>query len=158
MTNKQRLFVEYYLQCWNATKAAERAGYRVPKQEGSRLLSYDAIKEKIAERLAEIAMDADEVLARLADQARGEGTKYLTVGGSVDLARIIADDKQHLVKKVKRRTITDKNGNIIEYQEVEFHDTQNALVQLGRHHKLFTDRVESDERVLLVWDKEPMSK
>ena len=156
MTNKQRLFVEHYLKCWNATRAAERAGYAVPKQAGSRLLSYVAIKEQIDERLAEKAMDADEVLVRLAEQARGDGTEYLTIGGSIDMAGLIADGKQHLVKKVKHRTITDKNGNIIEYREVEFHDTQNALVQLGRHHKLFTDRVETDEKVLLVWDKDPM--
>jgi len=50
--------------------------------------------------------------------------------GSVDLETMKLDGKMHLVKKVK----PTKYG-----LEVEFHDAQTALVNIGRHHKLFTD-------------------
>jgi phage terminase small subunit len=51
LTAKQQRFVEEYVIDLNATQAAIRAGYseRAAAEQGSRLLTYAKIKEKVAE-------------------------------------------------------------------------------------------------------------
>lgn len=137
LTNKQKAFVEEYLQDFNATQAAKRAGYGgddgVLGAQGSRLLKNVKVIERINQRLRETAMLADEVLARLAEIARGGYAEYITVAGGIDFARLIADDKAYLIKGI-RDTKYGKN--------VEFYDAQKALVDIGRHYQLFTDNVD----------------
>ena len=138
LSAKRRAFVEEYLRCWNATEAAKRAGYseRTAYTQGSRLLSNVQVMEYVKQRLSEMSMGADEVLIRLGKQARAEYADYITPDGTVDLGRLQADGKGHLVKGTK----WDRSGNLI----VEFYDAQSALTLIGRHHALFTDRMEQD--------------
>lgn len=79
LTTKQRVFIQEYLICWNATEAARRAGYAQPNVQGSQNLVKPSIRGEIQRRLAEKAMSADEVLARLADHARGSMGDFLRV-------------------------------------------------------------------------------
>ena len=151
LTIKRRAFIEEYLRCWNATEAARLAGYKKPRQMGSRLLSIVDIQEKIEKRLDEKAMGADEVLTRLAEQARGDIDECLKTDHNVtmiDWGKLKAKGLTHLVKKFKQT----KQG-----LEVEFYDAQTALVHLGRHHKLFTDKTELTGKdgapiVIVSWD------
>lgn len=140
LTNKQRLFVEEYLACWNATEAAKRAGYspRTAYSKGSYVLHQPAVAERIKERIAEKAMSADEVLLRLADHARGSMEDFVEVGGgvdgfSLDLEKARDAGKLHLVKKLS----STENG-----PSIELYDAQSALVQLGKAHGLFVERTE----------------
>ncbi|NLD44166.1 MAG: terminase small subunit [Chloroflexi bacterium] len=130
---KRQAFVAEYLRCWNASEAARRAGYRHPMQYGSYLINLEVVAQEIRARLAEKAMSADEVLTRLAEQARAEYAQYLTDDGKIDLQAVIDDGKAHLIKSMKR----DRGGNLV----VEFYDAQAALALIGRHLKLFTDNV-----------------
>ena len=77
LTDKQRVFVEHYLACWNAAEAARRAGYSADSTRsiGSENLTKPDIRAAIARRLAELAMGADEVLARLSDLARATSAR-----------------------------------------------------------------------------------
>ena len=163
MNKKQRVFVEEYLQCWNATEAAERAGYAHPNKQGPRLLVNVGISDVIQKRISEKAMSADEVLLRLGDMARGDIGDFLSIGGmSFDLSLKQAQELgiTHLIKRVKQRTIITqkKDGDEEEnhYIEIELHDSQAALEKLGRHHKLFTDRQEiiGDMKITHKDDKE----
>lgn len=148
---KRRAFVEFYCQegGWNGTKAAKQAGYseRSARQQASRLLSNADIQDAIKARIEQLKVGADEVLVRLAEQARGAYSDYISIATHIDketgrietypvfdFERCQSDGKLHLIKKWKY----DASGNL----EVEFYDTHSALVQLGRHHKLFTDRAE----------------
>jgi len=137
LTTKQAAFVEEYFIDFNATQAAKRAGYGGSNPTlaaiGSENLTKPKIIQRVSARLAESAMLADEVLARLAEIARGEHGKYVTVDGSVDFAQLVADDKAYLVKSI-RDTAQGKS--------IEFCDMQKALVDIGRHHQLFTDSVD----------------
>jgi phage terminase small subunit len=141
LSKKRRVFVEEYLQCWNATEAARRAKYKHPNKQGPYLVKLGIIAEEITRRLKEKTMSADEVLSRLAEQARSEQTKYLVSNGNIDLERLIADGKAHLVKGTR----WDGKGNLT----IEFHDAQAALVHLGRHYKLFTDQMEHTGSVIV---------
>jgi len=81
-------------------------------------------------------MDADEVLARLADQARGNIADFMNTevpGGIIDLEKAQELGLTHLIKSIS----WTKQG-----VKVELYDAQAALVHIGRHLKLFTDRVE----------------
>ena len=149
ISNKQRVFIEEYLQCWNATEAARRAEYAHPNKQGPRLLVNIGIQEEIQKRIDEKAMSADEVLLRLGDMGRGDIGDFMDIESmsfSLALEKAKEQGKTHLIKKVKQRTtITQKKDGDEEenhWIELELHDSQAALVHLGKHHKLFTDKVE----------------
>lgn len=137
LSNKHRLFIEEYLCCWNATEAYSRvypkSSREVARANAARLIANDSIAEEIRLRIAERTMGADEILVRFAEQARAEYSAYFMPNGTVDLERLIADGKAHLIKKVK---ITQWGTN------VEFHDPHVAKELIGKYHKLFGDQVE----------------
>lgn len=132
ITRKRRSFIESYLKCWNATQAATVAGYKHPRRQGSRLLSFVDIREEIQRRLDEKCMGADEVLLRLAEQARADISEFITDHGAVDWEAV--KKRGHLIKKIAH----NKGKNSI----VELHDAQAALALIGKHHRLFVDRQE----------------
>lgn len=143
LTDKQQAFInEYFLCNFNGTDAAARAGYKGNRATLAVIAHENLRKPKIAEeiekRMKEHAMSADEVLARLADHARASMADFLHIDGeTIDLQRGEEAGKIHLIKKFKR--IETKDGERI---EIELYDAQAALVHIGRHHQLFTDRVD----------------
>lgn len=56
LTPRQQLFVEEYIECWNATKSAIKAGYseKSAYSQGYRLLKNAQIKAEISKRQSEI--------------------------------------------------------------------------------------------------------
>lgn len=172
LSKKRRVFIEEYLKDFNGTQAAIRAGYAENSASvtASRLIANDNISDAIDAAIEERAMTANEVLQRLADMARGDMGDFLDVNSmglfNLDLAKAKELGLLHLVKKLKDRsvmTMTMKDGEEVATEthniEVELHDAQSALVHLGRHHKLFTDKVETeiDGNVTLkvVYEDEP---
>lgn len=144
LSSKQEMFVEAYLQTWNATKAAKIAGYAEgsAQQTGSRLMSNVVIASRVRERLATKAMQTDEVLARLADQARADiGDLVDPATMTLDLEKAIKEGNTRLVQKIKQTTITgeDKQTEIFEF---EMYNAQAALVHIGKHLGLFTDKLD----------------
>lgn len=149
LSNKQRVFVEEYLRCWNASEAARLAGYseKSARVIGHENLTKPDIAAEIKLRLAERTMGADEVLVRLAEQARGDIGDFVAVAANGDVALDFASaqDKTHLIKKVTQRhsTRTTKDASIEEVVlTLELHDAQAALVHIGKHHQLFATKVE----------------
>jgi phage terminase small subunit len=125
LTDRQQAFVSEYMQCWNASEAARRAGYA---ERSARTLAHDLMKkpeiqEAIRQRVADVAMSGDEALVRLAEQARASYAAYLTAEGTVNLAQMLADGKGHLIKGIR----PTRHG-----LEVQFHDAQTALVTIAR--------------------------
>jgi phage terminase small subunit len=147
LTNKQRAFIAEYLKDFNATRAALRAGYskKTARFIGAENLTKPYIAEKISENLAERAMGADEVLARMSAMARGSAEDYLTIDEyghtSIDLPRMKAEGKMHLVKKYK---VTKQSV------ELELYDAQSALLTLGKHHGLWVDKDTADWRKEII--------
>lgn len=143
LTNKQKVFVEFYLSCWNGTEAARRAGYseHTANEQAARLLANASVRGAVEKRIAELKMSTDEVLLRLADHARGSVEALLDDEEEVDLKTARKNGKLHLVKKLKRTKRTDKDGFTTETTEIELHDPQAALVQIGRANKIFVDKV-----------------
>lgn len=107
LTDKQRLWVEAYLETWNATEAAKQAGYNgsydTIRAIGSQNLSKSHLKAAIEERLTEAAMSANEVLARIARIARGEfGQGFsITTGEMLRALELLAKHHALLTDKIK---------------------------------------------------------
>lgn len=160
MRAQWKLFADAYIGYGfrKQTRAAIDAGYseRSAYNQASRLMKNDEIRAYIKAKLAELGMGAEEVLVRLAEQARAEYSEFFKLveipknddcplGGfdiQFDFEACKAANKLHLIKQVKH----DRNGNI----EVHFHDAQSALVNIGRHHSIFKDRTDitsGDEKI-----------
>ena len=140
ISKKQRVWLEEYLVCFNATEAARRAGYAHPNKRGpENLVRFD---EEIKTRLSELVMGADEALARLSEMARGEWGKYVTEKGNLDIEMLVRDGKGYLVKKIKET----KDG-----KEYEFYDAQRALVDIARAHGVFVEQHEHTGNIVVEY-------
>lgn len=143
LTGKQRLFIAAYLgdAHFNATEAARIAGY---KGNGNTLgvTAYDLlrnpkIKEQIDGSLAALTMPGNVVLKQLTDIATASIEDVLDDDGRFDFERAKESGKLPLVKKLKRTRT--KEGETVEFEMYSAHE---ALRDLGKHHKLFADRIE----------------
>lgn len=138
LRGRRRAFVEEWFKDFNGTRAAERAGYMGNENTlavtASRMLRNAKVRAYISERFAAKAMDADEVLARLANQARGDIGDLLQPGGIIDLDRVKAAGLTHLIK-----SITYQKGQRV---RVELYSSQRALELIGKHQRLFVGRYE----------------
>lgn len=143
LTGKQRAFIHAYLgdAHFNATEAARIAGY---KGNGNtlgvtafHLLRNPKIAEQIDGSLAALTMPGNVVLKQLTDIATSSIEDVLDDDGRFDFEAAKKAGKLPLVKKLKRKTGKD-------WEEVEFemYSSHEALRDLGKHHKLFTDKTE----------------
>lgn len=133
LTSKQRIFVAEYVVDFNATRAAIAAGYseKTAYSIGWENLRKPEVAEEIERVIADRCMTKSEVLIRLSEQARADYSAYIQPNGTVDVATLVAAGKAHLIKAIKD---TQHARNI------EFYDAHAALVQIGRYHKMWTDR------------------
>jgi hypothetical protein len=150
LTKKQKLFVENYLRLWKPSEAARQAGYKHADQLGARMLKNPIIAALIDQRMGEISMQTDEVLTRLTQQARVNMGDFLIEVECVDpktgrmfkkicLNWDMVSEYGYLIKRLS----WSRNGDPI----LELHDSQTALVQIGRARKLFVDQVEETHHV-----------
>lgn len=116
---KQRRFADFYLgeARGNATQAARLAGYSDPEQSAFANKQNVAVRAYIDERLMAETMSAAEVLRELTDVASAEWQDFIEVKTDKHGRRLMV--KMDLTNKVK------------------------SLELLGKHHKLFTDKVEN---------------
>jgi phage terminase small subunit len=146
LRNKQKVFVEAYLQSWSATEAAKAAGYS-PKTAcamGNKNLAKPEIQVLIKERLSAMQMDTDEILSRLADQAHTSPDIFMNFDGGtrrIDLNKVQEAGKLHLIKSIKQTN----NGYVI-----KMHDPKKAKELLGRAKKLFTDDIKVDAPLSVI--------
>jgi hypothetical protein len=131
LTDKQKEFINQYFLCgFNATEAAKRAGYQDPEQSGYENKRKLEIRAEIDRRMAEHGMSANEVIARLADQARGSMADFISPSGrgwKIDLKKARQNGKLHLLKSYSKV----KGG-----AKIELYDAHAALVDVGKHLKL----------------------
>lgn len=134
LTEKEAAFVENFLSNgFNATKAARDAGYAHPNVRMASLKKKPAIKARIEKYFAEIHATTVEVLARLAEQSRGDHSAYIQPDGTVDIESLVADGKGHLIKKIT----PTRNG-----LSIEFVDSLRALELIGKTMGLFKREIE----------------
>lgn len=147
MSERQEKFVEAFVgeARFNATKAAEIAGYSKAAVSGWECMQHPAVKHAVKQRTQATAMHSDELLMLLGHEARGPGD-YIDVvtedvwEGEGDEARLVTrerivvdvkrmkkDGKRSLIKKVTRGPHGDS---------VEFVDPLAAQAILVKVHNL----------------------
>lgn len=149
-TALQRAFMDFYILEKNGTKAARLAGYK-GNDVTLAAVAYENlrkphIKAEINSRFAQVAMSADEVLARLGDIARIDMAEFVTIKHGIpflDLEKAEQASKLRLLKKFK----TTKQG-----VEIELYDAQSALETLGKHLGLFNTVKIEDWRTQAIAD------
>src|SRR5687768_17235147 len=141
MTWRQRLFAYHYLaNGGNAMRAAEAVGYSLPQKNANRLLKSPGVQALIAQEVDKAAMPAEEVLARLSQHAAGDAGDF----AELFAAKTHAEMKRALLA-LKRRGLSclvRKIGRVRGGFSIELHDAQAAMVRLGNHHRLWTEKVE----------------
>lgn len=144
LTDIERSFIDAYLKTldlYQTMRAIGKAPLGASRgnivSEGRKIMVRPEVLKEITERFQAGLLDRDGVLYRLSLQARNTYADYLEVqpDGSpkLNLTQMVEDGMGHLVKALKpgRYGLT-----------IEFVDGQKALELLGKHYKLFTEKVE----------------
>lgn len=137
-TVREQLFVEGVAQGKNHTRAAIDAGYspRTARTKASQKLAKGNIRGLVQERVATVKADTNEILSLFAMHVRADFGDFeadcWNEDGTVNWKAAKARGLSRLVRKVKRKTIPQKNGAspIIE-TEVELYDAQAAARSLA---------------------------
>lgn len=161
----ERIFIEEYLQHWNATEAYHRAHPRAQRNtcwtEGNKTLRKPEVQAEIKKRLDEASMTADEVLVRLGRHAKASHEPWMRIEKDgfvhLDFSSQEARGQLDLIKKIrtKRTRRVEGRGKDAEQWEdetveVELVDQQNALIQIGKHHQLFMEKIKVDMPLTVV--------
>ena len=138
LTTKQSVFVDEYLIDLNATQAAIRAGYskKTAMEQGYQLLQktsvQEAVKNAMASRSERTGIDADYVL--------------YTIQETVERCK---QAKPVTYKNGDPVFTETPNGDLVPAYSFESASVLRGCELLGKHLKLFTDKVEHSGNVSL---------
>jgi len=158
LTPKQRLFVQEYLIDLNATQAALRAGYSVNNSHkiGSQLLDNPRIKQAIElamyERELRTKVTQDRVIQELAKIAFINPTDVVD-SYDASLHNGAAREDTAAISSIRVKRLPTREGFGVE-REIKLHDKIRALELLGKHLRLFNDKlnITADAVVRIVDD------
>lgn len=158
---RQRAFVAAY--AGNAAEAAVKAGYspKWARKHASKLMRTNAdvraaIDEHENQRLVELGLSANGVLGELLRIARADVAQAFDEHGQLLPLKDMPEDVRRAIGGVELRSIgveDDAEGGdrkaVVTLTKVKFWDKVAALEKLGKHLKLFTDKVEHSGSVTL---------
>lgn len=159
LTPKQRCFVEHYLTTWNAKESATLAGYGSPQKTGYRMLHNPEVLALVNERLGEMGIAANEIVARMSQYVRNNPASFFIFADvpEKDLdGKILRDDEGNPI--LRRQMVDIDWGTFERYGYLvkklsydrkgrpvfEFYDAQRALETLGKYAKLDTELSKAD--------------
>ena len=166
LSDKQRLFCIYYVRCFNATKAYQKAygcDYATAVVAGPRLLGNVRIKDEIQrmkqDRLNRELLDEHDIFQKYMDIAFADITDYVEFGrekvpvmgafGPVEVKNPETGEKEPLLKEVNTvrfRESADVDGTLItevkqgkDGASIKLADRMKALDWLAEHMSMATD-------------------
>ena len=166
LSDKQRLFCLYYVRCFNATKAYQKAygcDYATAVVAGPRLLGNVRIKDEIQrmkqDRLNRELLDEHDIFQKYMDIAFADITDYVEFGrekvpvmgafGPVEVKNPETGEKEPLLKEVNTvrfRESADVDGTLItevkqgkDGASIKLADRMKALDWLAEHMNMATD-------------------
>lgn len=164
LTDKQRLFCVLYVRCFNATKAAIKAGYsrNSAMEQGYQLLRNPSVRDEIARlkqhRLNQAMLDEADIFQKYMDIAFSDITDYVEFGreevqvmgafGPVQVDDPETGEKKTLTKEinsVRFRESNEVDGTLItevkqgkDGASIKLADRMRALDWLAEHMDLAT--------------------
>ena len=166
LSDKQRLFCIYYIRCFNATKAYQKAygcDYITAAQNGSRMLKNAKVKAEIQrlkqDRLNREFLDEHDIFQKYMDIAFADMTDYVEFGrekvqvmgafGPIEVENPKTGKKEPLMKEVNTvrfQESTDVDGTIIvevkqgrDGATIKLADRMKALEWLTQHMNMATE-------------------
>mgnify|MGYP004612147691 FL=1 len=166
LSDKQRLFCLYYVRCFNATKAYQKAygcSYESAVRNGCRMLTFDNIKTEIQRlkqsRLNRELLDEHDIFQKYMDIAFADITDYVEFGrekipvmgafGPVEVKNPETGEKEPLLKEintVRFRESAEVDGTLItevkqgkDGASIKLADRMKALDWLAEHMSMATD-------------------
>lgn len=150
LTEKQKQFVEEYLIDLNATQAAIRAGYskKMADKIGHQLLGKtrvkQAIQDAIEDRQKRTQVTSDRVLHELANLGFSDIRGAFTDSGTLKRPEEWDDKTAAAISSIEVVTRNLGEGEVEYIHKIKLWDKKGALELIGKHLKMFTDRVEID--------------
>ena len=149
LTAKQQCFVAEYLVDMNATQAAIRAGYsaKTANEQGSQLLANlsvaEAIKSAMDARSERTEITQDMVLRELAKIGFSDLRRMFSNGNLIAIDALDDDTAACLssIEVVTKNVPGGETGEVEHVAKIKVWDKQAALVNIGRHLGMFTDKV-----------------
>ncbi len=136
LSDRQAVFVARYLECYNARRAAEEAGYAPGYSPFLMLLP--AVKKAIGDALNEAGMKPVEIIARLSRIARTDMEEFLDVDENgyarVNLKKAKAMGKLGLLAEISY----DNNG----MPRIKLQSQLDAMEKLAKINAMFTEKLE----------------
>jgi phage terminase small subunit len=128
LTEKQKRFIDYYIETGNAAEAARKAGYKCKNNHGFEVIGNQNlrklevfIKEKLQKKDNERIASQNEVLEFLTRVMRGEETEET----------VVVENKGDFISEAK-----------IVKKQVAAKERVKAAELLGKRYMLFTDKVD----------------
>ena len=163
LTDKQQLFCIYYIRCFNATKAYQKAygcDYRTAQSNGYQLLTNTYIRDEIMrlkqERLNREFLSESDIFQKYMDIAFADVTDFVEFGNEeMDVILDTGEHKTITVSHVNIKNDTDVDGSIIsevsrgkDGVKVKLADRMKALQWLSDHMDLATDKQKAEIALL----------
>jgi phage terminase small subunit len=148
LTLKQSLFIKEYLCDLNATQAAIRAGYSektaqvIGAENLTKPVIADAIQKAMDERAGKLDITAERVLSELAKLGFGNIQNLYTDEGRLIPIHQLSPEVSATITEVTEKVISAEGENTVLERKYKISDKRAALVDLGKHLKLFTDKTE----------------
>lgn len=156
LTRKQQLFVDEYLVDLNASQAALRAGYskKTAPFIGAENLKKPqiqfAIQQAMEERAKRTEIDQDKTLKELGRLGFSDIRKYFNDDGSLKNITELDDDAAAAVASVEVDELYEGSGKdrvqIGFTKKFKFWDKNSALEKIGKHLKMFTEKIEYPDK------------
>ena len=160
LTDKQQLFCIYYIRCFNATKAYQKAygcNYTTAMSEGSKHLRNPKIKEEIfrlkQERLNREFLSESDIFQKYMDIAFADITDYVEFGNSSFNDPETGEEVSYSFVNLKDSKTVD--GTIVsevskgrEGAKIKLADRMKALQWLTDHMNLATDKQKAEIALL----------
>ena len=163
LTDKQQLFCIYYIRCFNATKAYQKAydvDYATAVVNGPRLLGNARIKDEIfrlkQERLNREFLSESDIFQKYMDIAFADATDFVEFGNEdVDVILDTGERKTITVSHINIKNDADVDGTIIsevskgkDGVKVKLADRMKALQWLSDHMDLATEKQKAEIALL----------
>ena len=163
LTDKQQLFCIYYIRCFNATKAYQKAygcGYTTAVTNGPALLGNTRIKDEILrlkqERLNREFLSESDIFQKYMDIAFADVTDFVEFGNEdVDVVLDTGERKIITVSHVNIKNDADVDGTIIsevskgkDGVKVKLADRMKALQWLTDQMDLATEKQKAEVALL----------
>lgn len=148
LTEKQKRFIDYFVETGNKAEAARRAGYKAKTEAAMRAIgaeNFAKLNTFIQERLSELESDriakADEVLKTLTRVLRREEKDTVVV--TCKTKRVYTDEKGKRITEEKEEPVTVEIPTQVK-------DVNRAAELLGKRYSLYTDKVDVSAAIPVV--------